>query len=112
MIRAAIFDVDGTLVDTVDLHAHAWQEAFQHFGHDIPFEKIRGQIGKGGDQLMPVFLSKDEVERRGEELEKFRTELFKRKYFPQARAFPMVRELFQHIHACGQKIALASSCKG
>lgn len=112
MIRTAIFDVDGTLVDTVDLNAHAWQEAFQHFGHHLSFEKIRGQIGKGGDQLMPVFLSKDEVERRGEEIEKYRNDLFQRKYFPQARAFPMVRELFQHIRAGGQKIARASSCKG
>jgi HAD superfamily hydrolase (TIGR01509 family) len=111
MIKALIFDVDGTLVDTVDLHALAWQEAFQHFGHSIPFERIRSQIGKGGDQLMPVFLSKEEVERRGKEIEQYRNDLFKRKYFPQARAFPMVRELFQHIRACGQKIALASSCK-
>jgi HAD superfamily hydrolase (TIGR01549 family) len=112
MIKAIIFDVDGTLVDTVDLHAHAWQEAFHHFGHHVEFEKIRSQIGKGGDQLMPVFLSKAEVARRGTQLEKYRNELFKRKYFSQARPFPMVPELLQHIRARGQKIGLASSCKG
>jgi HAD superfamily hydrolase (TIGR01509 family) len=112
MIKTVIFDVDGTLVDTVDLHARAWQEAFRHFGHDIGFEKIRSQIGKGGDQLMPVFLSRAEVDRRGKEIEKFRNDLFKRKYFSQARAFPRVRELFQHIRERGQTIALASSCKG
>jgi Haloacid dehalogenase-like hydrolase len=32
MIEAVIFDIDGTLVDSVDLHARAWQEALQHFG--------------------------------------------------------------------------------
>ncbi len=61
---------------------------------------------------MPVFLSEDEVRRRGKELEEYRNDLFKRKYFSQARAFPMVRDLFQHIRTRGQQIALASSCKG
>jgi len=112
MIKAVIFDIDGTLVDTVDFHARAWQEAFRYFGHEFPFAKIRPQIGKGGDQLLPVFLSKPEIEQHGKEIEKFRDDLFQQKYFPQARAFPMVRELFQHIRARGQKIALASSCKG
>ena len=57
MPRAAIFDVDGTLVDSVDLHASAWQEALVKFGHNVTFEQARSQIGKGGDQLIPVFLS-------------------------------------------------------
>lgn len=56
MIKSVIFDVDGTLVDSVDLHARAWQEALAYFGKQIPYEKVRNQIGKGGDQLMPVFL--------------------------------------------------------
>ncbi len=56
MIRAFLFDVDGTLVDRNDLHAAAWREAFLHFGVDIPFERVRGQIGKGGDNLIPALL--------------------------------------------------------
>jgi HAD superfamily hydrolase (TIGR01509 family) len=111
MIKAVIFDIDGTLVDSVDLHARAWQEAFAHFGKRIPFEKIRHQIGKGGDQLMPVFLSKEELEQFGEELEKYRSDLFKREYLPQVKAFPRVRELFEAIRALGKKVALASSAK-
>ena len=55
MNKAVIFDVDGTLVDSVDLHARAWQETFREFGKDIPFPAIRMQIGKGCDQLMPMF---------------------------------------------------------
>ena len=34
---AVLFDVDGTLIDSVDLHAEAWREAFRHFGFDFPF---------------------------------------------------------------------------
>jgi phosphoglycolate phosphatase-like HAD superfamily hydrolase len=57
--KAAIFDLDGTLLDSVDLHALVWQEALLKFGHDVSFELVRGQIGKGGDKLIPVFLSAD-----------------------------------------------------
>jgi HAD superfamily hydrolase (TIGR01549 family) len=112
MPEAVIFDIDGTLLDSVDLHAHAWQEAFQHFGHDIPFDRIRSQIGKGGDQLLPEFLSDAELKQIGEALQKYRGELFKRKYLSQVKPFPGVRELFQKIKSRGQQLALASSAKG
>jgi beta-phosphoglucomutase-like phosphatase (HAD superfamily) len=56
MAEAVIFDIDGTLVDSVDLHASAWVDAFRHFGHHVLFEEARRRIGKGGDQLLPVFL--------------------------------------------------------
>lgn len=111
MLKAIIFDIDGTLVDSVDLHARAWQEAFRKFGREVAFEKVRHQIGKGGDQLMPVFFSEEELERFGEELEKYRGELFKREYLSQVRAFPQVRELFERIRRDGTRIALASSAK-
>ncbi len=111
MLKAIIFDIDGTLVDSVDLHARAWQEAFRHFGREVEFERVRHQIGKGGDQLMPVFFSGEELERFGEELEKFRGDLFKREYISRVRAFPQVRELFERIRQDGKRIALASSAK-
>ena len=111
MPKAIIFDVDGTLIDTVGLHAQAWSDTFEHYGLDVPAEEVRGQIGKGGDQLMPVFLDPARIEKEGEEIERFRADLFKRRYLPQARGFPAVRELFQRIRADGKQIALASSCK-
>jgi HAD superfamily hydrolase (TIGR01549 family) len=111
MLKAIIFDIDGTLVDSVDLHARAWQETFRKFGREVEFEKVRHQIGKGGDQLMPVFFSAEELERFGEEMEKYRGELYKREYLSQVRAFPQVRELFERIRQDGLRIALASSAK-
>jgi HAD superfamily hydrolase (TIGR01549 family) len=111
MIKAVIFDIDGTLVDSVDLHAQAWQETFRHFGKEIPFEQVRHQIGKGGDQLMPVFFTKEELDEFGSEMEEYRGRLYKRDYLPRVRAFPGVRELFQKIKDDGKRLALASSAK-
>ena len=108
---AIIFDVDGTLIDSVDQHAKAWVQAFEHFGRSVDFAAVRGQIGKGGDQLMPVFLPADFIERHGEALEAWRGELFKREYLPALQAFPAVRALFTRLHASGKRLVVASSAK-
>jgi len=109
--EAAIFDVDGTLVDPVDLHARAWQEAFAHFGRRVGFDEVRAQIGKGGDQLMPVFLSQDELALRGKAIEEHRSQIWKAEYLKRVRAFPQVRNLFHRLLRRGVKVALASSAK-
>ena len=72
MIEAVIFDVDGTLVDSVDFHAESWERAFARHGHDIAFAALRSQIGKGGDQLMPEFLDPAELKKQGPKIEKAR----------------------------------------
>lgn len=112
MSTAVIFDVDGTLVDSVDLHAEAWRQAFLAFGKQVSFSAIRQQIGKGGDQLLPVFLTKAEVELFGDELETHRGKLFRVDFLQKVRAFPRVRELFRRLIDDGKKLAVASSAKG
>jgi HAD superfamily hydrolase (TIGR01509 family) len=109
MIGAVLFDVDGTLIDSNDLHAVAWREAFLHFGVDLPLEIIRGQIGKGGDNLIPALLPPELVKVRKEEIETYRSELFKRDYLPRVVPFPGVRDLFERLRADGKRIVLASS---
>ncbi len=111
MPRAAIFDIDGTLVDSVDLHALSWHESFAEFGHQVTFEQARSQIGKGGDQLLPVFLSDAEVEDHGKEIEQFRSKLFTSKYLPLVRPFSAVPELLRRVRDAGLKVAAASSAK-
>jgi HAD superfamily hydrolase (TIGR01549 family) len=110
-VNAAIFDVDGTLIDSVDFHAIAWVEAFAEFDVIVPFEKVRRQIGKGGDNLMPVFLSQKQLQSFGRELDTFRSGHFKRKYLEYLRPFAGVRPLFERLMADGISIALASSAK-
>ena len=109
--KAVLFDVDGTLIDTVDLHAQAWVEALRHFDVETTFEDMRLQIGKGGDQLLQGLLPPGRIEDEADKIQSFRSELFKRSYLPQARSFPGVRELFEQIRSRGQRIVLASLSK-
>ena len=111
MPKAAIFDLDGTLLDSVDLHALAWQEALLKFGHDVSFEQARSQIGKGGDKLIPVFLSADEQRDHGEDMEKWRGNRFKTKYLPLVRPFSAVPLVLGRVRGAGLRIAVASSAK-
>jgi beta-phosphoglucomutase-like phosphatase (HAD superfamily) len=109
--KAAIFDIDGTLLDSVDLHALAWQEAMLEFGHDVSFEQARSQIGKGGDKLIPVFLSADEQRDHGKEMEEWRGKRFKTEYLPLVRPFSAVPDLLRRVRDAGLRIAVASSAK-
>jgi phosphoglycolate phosphatase-like HAD superfamily hydrolase len=109
--QAAIFDVDGTLLDSVDLHALAWHEAMVKFGHDVGFEQARGQIGKGGDKLIPHFLSEDAQRDHGKEMEEWRGNRFKSEYLPLVRPFSAVPDLLRRVKDAGVRIAVASSAK-
>ncbi|HEX7232798.1 MAG TPA: HAD family hydrolase [Candidatus Binatia bacterium] len=107
-----ICDIDGTLIDSVPAHIEAWKRAFARFGKEVPDEEIRHQIGKGNDDMLPVFFSGEELDRFRPDLEKYRGELFKREYLPSLKPFPRVRDLFERINYDHIKIALGSTAKG
>jgi beta-phosphoglucomutase-like phosphatase (HAD superfamily) len=46
MIEAVIFDIDGTIVDSVDLHAKAWQVAFEKFGKKFLLKRYDARSAK------------------------------------------------------------------
>jgi phosphoglycolate phosphatase-like HAD superfamily hydrolase len=111
VLKAVIFDIDGTLVDSVDIHAMAWQEALRAFGFDAKYEAVRAQIGKGGDKLIPEFVPEDQLQSVQDKLSKHRGELFMSKYMPRIRPLSCVPDLFQRIRDEGLRITLASSAK-
>jgi HAD superfamily hydrolase (TIGR01549 family) len=112
MVKAVIFDIDGTIIDSVGAHIEAWRRTFARFGKEVSDEEIRRHIGEGSDDMLPVFFSPEELHRFRPDLEKYRGELFGREYLPSLKAFPKVRELFERIKSDGKKIALASTAKG
>jgi HAD superfamily hydrolase (TIGR01509 family) len=110
-VRGVILDVDGTLVDSNDAHAHAWVEALAEHDYDLPFEKIRRLIGMGGDKLLPAATGQDSQSEIGKRISERRREIFKTRYLPSIKPFPKVRELLSHMRERGLKLVVASSAQ-
>jgi HAD superfamily hydrolase (TIGR01509 family) len=109
MIQAVLSDIDGTLVQSNWLHAAAWRDAFLVADISLDLEEVRRQIGKGGDELIPVFAPWWLRRHIEAPLKTYRKFLFQTAYMPQIQPFPKVRELFLRIKRAGLRIALASS---
>ena len=107
--QAMLLDIDGTLVDSNDLHADCWVEAFAHFGRKVDWNVIRQQIGKGGDLLVPDTLNAREMRELGEAVKEYRGDLWKRRFMKTVKPFPAAREAMHALHARGIRLALASS---
>jgi len=110
-MKAVIFDIDGTLIDSVDLHAKAWQDSFAHFGVRLTFTEVRNQIGKGGDELLPTFLNKKQINEFGEELKEWRGAHFKNTYMGSVKPFHDSNHLLHRVKKSGKLIAVGSSAK-
>ena len=108
--RAALFDIDGTLIDSNELHVKAWNEAFREAGCEIALDSIRAQIGKGGDNLLPALLpdAGNDVHQR---ISKRNGEIFKSRYLALARPFAEATALLRKVHADRWQVVLASSAE-
>jgi membrane protein len=109
-IRAVLFDVDGTLVDSNEAHVDAWAVAFREAGHPQEVDDIRLQIGKGGDLLVPALLPRaSEAQRKA--IAKAHGRHFKDAYLAHIKPFPKARDLLERVKQSGRTIVLASSAK-
>ena len=108
-IKAVIFDIDGTLLDSNDAHAAAFVETFRNWGKKVPFIELKRLIGMGADKILEKYLDQKEIEKFGDELTEYRKKLFLRDYLPKLQTFPKVRPLLEKIKRDGLRIALASS---
>lgn len=109
-VRAVLFDVDGTLVDSNEAHVDAWAVAFRESGDPQEVDDIRLQIGKGGDLLVPALLPQaSEAQRKA--IAKTHGRHFKSAYLAHVKPFPDARALLERVKQSGRTIILASSAK-
>jgi HAD superfamily hydrolase (TIGR01509 family) len=110
-MRALIFDLDGTLVDTVYAHVFAWQRALLEAGHPVDGWRIHRRIGMSGGLFARAVareigreLTDDEVSLLGQR----HGELF-REILPEPRPLPGAIELLERLRAAGVVHGIATS---
>jgi HAD superfamily hydrolase (TIGR01549 family) len=108
MVDTAIFDVDGTLVDTNYQHALAWFRAFRRFDLTFPLWQLHRGIGMGGDMFVPK-VAGDEVEKaHGDELRAAWAEEFDA-FVREVQPFENAHDLLREVKDRGFRLVLASS---
>jgi HAD superfamily hydrolase (TIGR01509 family) len=110
-LTAVLFDVDGTLVDSNDAHAHAWVAAFAESGIAVAFDAVRRCIGMGGDKLMPEVAGLDPESVTGKAVSHRRGEIFKARHLPHLKPFRDADRLVAAVKARGLTAVAASSAK-
>jgi HAD superfamily hydrolase (TIGR01509 family) len=107
-IRAVLFDVDGTLVDSNYLNTVAWWEAFAQAGHDVQMARIHRAIGMGTDQLLGELLPADRDQAADSEIATAQAALYS-VYWSRLRPLPGAARLLRACHEHGLRVILASS---
>jgi HAD superfamily hydrolase (TIGR01509 family) len=109
-IDTILLDVDGTLVDSNDAHAHAWLEALAEIGVIRPFVVVRSLIGMGADQLLPRISPVLSAGREpGKTAARREGEIFKERYLDSIRPMSGARDLLLALKRRGVRCAVATS---
>jgi HAD superfamily hydrolase (TIGR01509 family) len=111
-VRAVLFDVDGTLLDSNDAHARSWLDVLRGHGKDVPLDLVRSKIGMGGDKLLMQLAGIDSESLEGKLLADRRTALFKAYYLPNLGPLPGARQLVERLRLRGFACAVVTSAGG
>jgi HAD superfamily hydrolase (TIGR01509 family) len=110
MIKAVLWDLDGTLVDSAEFHWQAWRDVMAEDGSPVTHEQFVHSFGKRNDLILSGWLGEnadpDRMRRLSEEKEsRFRALVRAHGIEP----LPGVREWVARLHAEGWRHAIATS---
>ena len=106
-----IFDVEGTLVDTVPQEVLSLQESLADFGIIVARDLLQLYTGLDGDQTLRL-VAPDLPSEQREQVLHCRAKIYEEKYLASVKPFPGVREVFMELARRGGRIALTTDCKG
>ncbi|HUL62008.1 MAG TPA: HAD family phosphatase [Methanocella sp.] len=113
--RAALFDMDGVIMDTMPLHLKAWQEAFRPWGVDVSRMDLYIREGLQSPTMAREIARAKGKSFSGEDLGKIvaaKGELFDREAPACARAFDGAAETLRMLRNHGLKTALVTGSRG
>ena len=105
---AALFDLDGTLVDTNYLHVVTWWEAFTQAGYQVPMARIHRAIGMGSGQMLDRLLPADRDKDTDADVRAAHSALYAT-YRSRLRPLPGAADLLRACKRRGLAVVLASS---
>jgi HAD superfamily hydrolase (TIGR01549 family) len=108
---AFLFDLDGTLVDSVYQHVLAWREATQSAGIELPVWRIHRQIGMSGGLMLNALLretGRPVSQQETEQIQRVHRESFAKQAF-SLRVLPGTHELLDTLAAHRVPHAIATS---
>ncbi|MFI1722187.1 HAD family hydrolase [Streptomyces sp. NPDC020489] len=111
MERAAVFDVDGTLVDTNHLHVTTWWEALRQAGHQVPMHAVHRAVGLGSEDLVAHLIGEERAKEEAAELSAAHTTLYGQ-YFDRLPALRDAGRLLRRLDGQGWTVVLATSAGG
>jgi beta-phosphoglucomutase len=108
--RAVLWDLDGTLVDSAELHWLSWRDTLAAEGHPIMYQQFLDTFGQKNDRILPGWLGKDTSAERIRQVGDAKEAEYRR--LVQDRGLtplPGAAEWLRTLHATGWKQAIASS---
>jgi beta-phosphoglucomutase len=109
-VFGAVWDLDGTLVDTATSHYAAWRALLREHGRDLTYEEFRPTFGLRNDDILMRHFGFDPDPAHIAALGERKEELFRASLQGEGvRTQPGARELVEHLHALGERQAIASS---